>query len=76
MKSTATSTNTVSNESQTQCSGKRDRAAFVCIRDFKETHLRSDFHFLEDILQTKDSASRTLSLNCGKAYLPVIVSNL
>ena len=56
---------------QTQCNGKRDRAAFVSVKDFKEKNLRSDFHFLEDILQTKDSASRTLSLNCGKEQFEI-----
>ena len=51
---------------QTKCDGKRDRAAFISVKDFKEKNLRSDYHFLEDILQTKDSALRTLSLNCGE----------
>lgn len=58
---------------QTQCTGKRDRAAFVSVKDFKEKNLRSDFHFLEDILQTKDSALRTLSLNCGRSIATVLL---
>mmetsp|Transcript_2590 Transcript_2590/g.2700 ORF Transcript_2590/g.2700 Transcript_2590/m.2700 type:complete len:477 (-) Transcript_2590:280-1710(-) len=50
---------------ETECNGKRDRTAFISVQDFQEKNLRSDFHFLEDILQTKDSAVRTLNLNCG-----------
>ena len=47
------------------CTGQRDRTEFVAIREFKEAHLRNDFHFLEDVLQTKDSARRTLKNSCG-----------
>jgi hypothetical protein len=51
---------------ESQCTGRRDRTAFVGIQNFDENHLRSDFHFLEDVLQTKDSATRTLHRNYGK----------
>ena len=49
----------------TQCTGRRDRTAFVGITTFTEKHLRSDYHFLEDVLQTKDSATRTLYRGFG-----------
>lgn len=54
---------------QTQCNGIRDRAQFVSSRNFKEGHLKSDYHFLEDVLQTKDRAKRTLAQNCGAPAL-------
>jgi len=37
----------------------------VSIQGFEEKTLRSDFHFLEDILQSKDSAKRVLLSSCG-----------
>ena len=49
----------------TQCTGRRDRTAFVGLTTFTEKHLRSDYHFLEDVLQTKDSATRTLYRGFG-----------
>lgn len=48
-----------------ECSGVRDRTEFVSSRNFKESDLKNDFHFLEDILQSKDRAKRTLNQNCG-----------
>lgn len=48
------------------CTGIRDRTEYVSSRNFKESHLKSDYHFLEDVLQTKDRAKRTLAQNCGK----------
>jgi len=47
------------------CSGVRDRTEFVSSRNFKESDLKNDFHFLEDVLQSKDRAKRTLNQNCG-----------
>ena len=47
------------------CNGKRDQTEFVNIRDFTGSHLRNDFHFLEDVLQSKDRAKRTISTKCG-----------
>ncbi len=35
------------------------------MKSFSEKELRSDFHFLEDILQTKDTAKRTFNHNCA-----------
>eukprot|EP00605_Chrysophyceae_sp_TOSAG23-4_P002923 GSChrysophyteH1.ASY1.ANO1.3218.1 assembled CDS len=49
------------------CSGRRDKTAFVPIAQFREKHLRSDFHFLEDILQTKSRAKRALQHAGGTA---------
>eukprot|EP01035_Chromulina_nebulosa_P033978 gene33978-45523_t len=40
------------------CNGKRDRVAFVPSHSLRESTLRNDYHFLEDILQSKDSAKR------------------
>lgn len=50
---------------QNFCNGLRDRSEFVSARDFQERHLRNDFHFLEDVLQTKDRAKRLLEHSCG-----------
>lgn len=50
---------------QTECSGRRDRTAYVSISGFTSANLRNDYHFLEDVLQTKDCANRTLISNCG-----------
>jgi len=47
------------------CSGVRDRTEFVSTRNFKESDLKNDFHFLEDVLQSKDRAKRTLNQNFG-----------
>jgi hypothetical protein len=47
------------------CTGKRNRTSYISSSDFKEANLRSDFHFLEDVLQSKDSAKRTLIQDCG-----------
>ena len=37
----------------------RDKTQFVASKEFSSKHLRSDFHFLEDVLQSKDTAHRT-----------------
>jgi hypothetical protein len=47
------------------CNGRRDRSAFVPMSGFGDANLRNDYHFLEDLLQTKESAKRTLTLSCG-----------
>jgi hypothetical protein len=51
----------VKHKAQSGCNGKRDRASFVSMSGFQEKHIRNDFHFLEDVLQTKGTAERTLS---------------
>ena len=35
------------------CSGQRDRVEYIAAKDFKASNLRSDYHFLEDVLQAK-----------------------
>jgi len=45
---------------ETGCNGQRDRTEFVNISKFNDKNLRNDYHFLEDVLQTKGSAERTL----------------
>jgi hypothetical protein len=47
------------------CSGLRDRTEFVPQSALGERHLRSDFHFLEDVLQVKQRAKRTLAQSDG-----------
>lgn len=57
---------------QNLCNGLRDRSEFVSARDFQERHLRNDFHFLEDVLQTKDRAKRLLEHSCGGSSLGML----
>ena len=52
----------------TNCSGQRDRTAFVANKAFADATLRNDFHFLEDVLQTKDRAKRTLQSTMGGGF--------
>jgi len=47
-------------KTENACNGKRDRTAYVATAAFDERALRSDFHFLEDVLQRRESAKRTL----------------
>lgn len=35
------------------CTGKRNRVGYVSIRDYNDSNLRDDYHFLEDVLQTR-----------------------
>lgn len=48
-----------------ECNGIRDRAAFVANKNLSNDTIKNDFHFLEDVLQTKDRAKRILVQNCG-----------
>jgi len=43
------------------CSGQRDRTEYLPIKEFKESNLRNDYHFLEDVLQTKRRAKGLFS---------------
>ena len=43
------------------CSGQRDRTEYLPIKEFKESNLRNDYHFLEDVLQTKRRAKTLFS---------------
>lgn len=55
---------------QNGCDGIRDKTAFVSLEEFKDHHLHSDLHYLEDILRTLDNAQR-MKRNYGfMHYLP------
>ena len=43
-----------------KCDGKRHQTGFVDIKDFDETVLKSDYHFLHNIVRESDGASRDL----------------
>ncbi|CAM6127283.1 unnamed protein product [Calypogeia fissa] len=47
-----------SHKERTQCTGKRNRTAFVPVSDFDENWLISDYNFLEETLRQTDSAKR------------------
>lgn len=47
-----------------QCSGRRDRVEYIPVSNFDDNHLRNDYHFLEDILQSKLRGKRALA-SCG-----------
>ncbi|GFH44138.1 hypothetical protein CTEN210_00612 [Chaetoceros tenuissimus] len=49
------------------CSGKRDRTAFVPMNKFSDSTLASDFHFLEDVL-TKSEKGKRLIQDMGAAH--------
>ena len=49
------------------CSGKRDRTAFVPLNKFSDSTLASDFHFLEDVL-TKSEKGKRLIQDMGAAH--------
>ncbi|GFY37831.1 hypothetical protein TNIN_186821 [Trichonephila inaurata madagascariensis] len=46
------------------CDGIRDKTAFVPLEEFKDRHLHSDYHFLEDVIRSLDNAQR-LKRNFG-----------
>lgn len=46
---------------QSGCTGKRDRASYVSMQQYNERNLVQDYHFLEDVLQTKQRGSRIAS---------------
>ena len=45
------------------CTGKRDRTSFVSLKDYSDNSLRRDYHFLEDVVQSKQSSRRGLLRN-------------
>jgi hypothetical protein len=47
------------------CSGKREQSSYQSLKQLKDSDLRRDFHFLENVLSKKDSAKRTLSQSLG-----------
>ncbi|KAJ1390648.1 hypothetical protein B484DRAFT_307592, partial [Ochromonadaceae sp. CCMP2298] len=57
-------------KSRSGCSGLRDRTQYVPCSALGERHLRSDFHFLEDLLQVKQRAKRTLAQSAGDTAYP------
>lgn len=46
------------------CNGKRDRTKFITLGEFTDSEVKSDFHFLEDILNVSDRGKR-LSRHIG-----------
>lgn len=46
----------LSHKKSMECTGQRDRTEYVPVKEFRESNLRSDYHFLEDVLQTKRRA--------------------
>lgn len=62
-----------------KCNGIRDRTTYVQLNEFNRNNLRNDYHFLEDVLQLKNSAKRSVMVtstgkdgkgnsNTGNAY--------
>ncbi len=49
----------------TNCSGIRDATTFVTMNDYNQNHIRNDYHFLENVLNTKISAKSTLVNQLG-----------
>ena len=43
-----------------ECNGKRHQTGFVDIKDFDETVLKSDYHFLHNIVRESDGAKQNL----------------
>lgn len=51
---------------RTKCNGKRDRTAFRSMRDMNDDTLLSDYHFLEDVLESVESGKRLFQQQPGK----------
>ena len=52
------------------CSGKRPRSVFAPLREFDESMLLRDYHFLEDVARTNDAAHRGLK-GIGTMKVPI-----
>ncbi|KFM57378.1 Box C/D snoRNA protein 1, partial [Stegodyphus mimosarum] len=52
------------------CDGIREKTAFVPAEEFKDRHLLSDYHFLEEIGRTVDNANRAKRSHGCFHYLP------
>ncbi|CAM9961810.1 unnamed protein product, partial [Discosporangium mesarthrocarpum] len=50
---------------QEGCDGKRNRTEYVSMSDFTDTHLRSDFNFLEDALRRVEVGRREMKISFG-----------
>jgi hypothetical protein len=48
----------VEHKTKKGCNGKRNRVAYCAIENFTDSHLASDFHFLEDVLYVAQSGKR------------------
>jgi len=48
----------VEHKTKKGCNGKRNRAAYCAIENFTDSHLASDYHFLEDVLNVAQSGKR------------------
>lgn len=49
-----------SHKQRTKCSGKRNRTSFLPLSNMSDETIQSDYHFLEDVLQTVDGGKRLL----------------
>lgn len=45
-------------KSKFECNGKRNRTSYIPLYKFSDSDLKSDFHFLEDVLRVKDNVTR------------------
>lgn len=50
---------------RTQCTGKRDRTAFVKVGEMTDATLQNDYHFLEDVIGRLDANQRFLRQSGG-----------
>jgi hypothetical protein len=59
-------------KSRTGCNGKRDRTAFLTVSRMNDNVMNSDFHFLEDVLNTVEAGKRLLEQSgaapCGQGH--------
>ncbi len=49
-----------SHKEEAKCDGKRDRTAFVPLHQFKDSTLKSDYYFLEDVLNKSNRGKRLI----------------
>ncbi|RKP28163.1 hypothetical protein SYNPS1DRAFT_26249 [Syncephalis pseudoplumigaleata] len=52
---------------QTGCSGQRDRTAYISMKEFDVNQLASDIRFLEEGVDKRSSAERSLAITAGHA---------
>jgi hypothetical protein len=48
----------IDHKARTGCTGRRNRVDYVPMSEYKEKNLINDYHFLEDVLQTKTNGQR------------------
>jgi len=56
-----------SHKLQSGCTGKRNKSSYVPLSTFNESTLINDYHFLEDVLQSKISSKRLLNNGSGSS---------